>query len=141
MFSKNWHCRFLLYCFQSLISRWQERRYCTCNVCITNTQILFTRRSVWVSKLGQTDQQRHKKHLGTSGAMPQETFWDIEYLKYHFLHFGGSFDTITKCHIYNTQLGENWRGWVLPPVPCGTAAAIHHYFTKFYILSHKHYLL
>ena len=66
-----------------------ERRYCTCNVCITNTQILFTRGSVRVRKLGQTEQQRPKKHLGTSGAMPPETFWDLECLKYHFLHFGG----------------------------------------------------
>ena len=46
--------------------------------------------------LGQTKQQRRKKHLGGSGTCPPETFWDLESLKCHFLHFGGQFYRIMK---------------------------------------------
>ena len=117
MFSKNGLCLFLVYCFQSLISRWHERRYC--NVCITNTQILFTRGSIRVRKLGETNRatkaQKTFKHV--RGNAPRNILRS-RVAEIPFYSFWGVIWHIYENVTYNnTQLGENWRGQVPPQSP------------------------
>ena len=50
----------------------------------------------------------------TVPEIPFSAFWGVIWHNYEM------------SYIYNTQLGENWRGRVLPPVPCGAATCIHH---------------
>ena len=141
MFSKNWLCLFLLYCFQSLINWWHERRYCTCNVSITNTQILFTRGSVRVRKLGRqsdraTKAQKTSRHVRGNAPrnilrsrvpeIPFSAFWGVIWHNYEMSYI---------YIIHNLErTGEDESP---PPSPLW-----HRYsplLLKFYILSHKHY--